>query len=142
MSINKELLLSLARESLNNVGEEWTRNSIGRAYYCMYHAAIEIIGGEKNIPKKDDSGAIIRSGVHKRLSAYLCDSGVGFSPSSQQLCKKIGIALRAAHHRRVVSDYDLSMKINRIDAIALIQTTETFLRDCQEINQEIMASEH
>ncbi|MCI1676643.1 MAG: hypothetical protein LKK36_06295 [Ewingella americana] len=123
MPITHADFLDVARKSLDNSGEQWVRNSISRAYYCMFHTALQLSDGF--IPEVDKSGSLLSGGTHKRFADYLCDgqAAATYSLDCVEL-KKIGLKLRTAHHRRVLADYKLTRKINKIDAISTMQDAE------------------
>lgn len=130
MPISHVDFLDIARKSLDNNGEQWVRNCISRAYYSMFHDAQQLTNGFT--PDKDSNGDALRGGTHQRFAEYLCSSeaAVTYSLDGVEL-KKIGLRLKTAHHRRVLADYKLTRKINKIDALSTIV-------DAEEMAQKIL----
>ncbi|MGS3503291.1 hypothetical protein [Citrobacter koseri] len=132
MPVTHECFLDIARYSLAKNGEPWVRNSVSRAYYSMFHSALRLTNG--HIPETDNQGKRLAGGTHQRFADYLCD-GLAAKDFSLDIAetKKIGLALKTAHHRRVAADYKLSKKINKIDAISTIKTAEELESKIDEI---------
>lgn len=123
MPISHDSFLEIAQDSLGKDGELWVRNAISRAYYSLYHSALRLTDGY--VPETDINGLKLPGGVHQRFANYLCDgiAASDFSLDSAEV-KRIGLALKAAHHRRVSSDYKLDKKINKIDALSTISSVQ------------------
>lgn len=123
MPVTHACFLEIAHDSLTKNGEKWVRNAVSRAYYSMFHSALRLTSGR--IPEIDVQGVRLAGGTHQRLAMYLCD-GLAAQDFSLDIAetKKIGLALRTAHHRRVVADYKLNKKINKIDALYTIKAAE------------------
>ncbi len=123
MPVNHDCFMELAKASIANSGEQWTRNAVSRAYYCMYHSALRVVGGA--VPSVDKQGVKIPGGTHARFYTYLCSGEAaqdhGFDP---KLVKKIGLKLKTQHFHRVSADYKLTQKINRVAAVVCIQDAE------------------
>lgn len=132
MSVSVDCFLDIAKNSLENKGEQWTRNSISRSYYFMFHSVKSVIS--RQIPNKDKVGNRLPYGEHKRLSEYLCsgDAAADYSCDAPTT-EKIGMKLRAAHLKRCDADYDLEKKINRIDAVAMIASAEELAKDISSL---------
>ncbi|CAA0158504.1 hypothetical+protein [Escherichia coli] len=123
MPVAINCFLDMARCSIENNGEQWTRNAISRAYYTMYHSALLLTDGY--IPTQDEHGQKLQGGVHARLSEYLCGEQAATSHRlDRNAAKKVGLKLKTAHHRRVIADYNLDKKVNRIDACSTIKDAE------------------
>lgn len=123
MPVAINCFLEMAKSSIEQNGEQWTRNAISRAYYTMYHSALLLTGGF--VPTHDDNGLRLSGGIHARLSEYLCGEKASVSHSlDRTAAKKVGLKLKTAHHRRVIADYQLDKKINRIDACSTIKDAE------------------
>jgi len=123
MPVTHGCFLDIARDSVDRNGEQWLRNAVSRAYYSMFHSALRLTDG--HIPDKNEQGDKLTSGTHKRLSDYLCD-GLAARDFSLDVteAKKIGLALKTAHHKRVAADYKLNNKINKLDALSTIKAAE------------------
>ncbi|MES4613997.1 hypothetical protein V2154_15610 [Ewingella sp. CoE-038-23] len=123
MPVNYECFIELAKGSLENTGEQWTRNAISRAYYAMYHSALRVVDGK--IPTHDENGTKLPGGSHQRFYDYLCD-GVASKDHNLDpvLTKKLGLKLKTNHYLRVSADYKLKEKINRVSAISSIYDVE------------------
>lgn len=123
MPVNYECFIELAKGSLENNGEQWTRNAISRAYYAMFHSALRVVDGR--IPTHDENGTKLTGGSHQRFYNYLCD---GFASKDYNLdpvlTKKLGLKLKKNHYLRVSADYKLNEKINRVSAISSIYDVE------------------
>lgn len=134
MAVQFDCFLDVARDSLDKSGETWTRNAISRAYYYMYHVVRGVINNP--IPKNDKNGEPLPFGEHKRLAEYLCngDAATDYSFDPAQL-EKIGLRLRAAHHKRCDADYELHMKINRLEAIKLLAVAENIKQEVENLKQ-------
>lgn len=123
MPVSIDCFLDIAKNSIENSGEQWTRNAISRAYYTMYHSALQLTDGY--IPTQDDNGDRLPGGVHARLAEYLCGSKAAADHKLDVIAsKKIGLKLKTAHHRRVIADYNLDKKVNRLDACSTIKDAE------------------
>ncbi|ALA02738.1 MULTISPECIES: hypothetical protein [Enterobacter] len=134
MAVQFDCFLNVAKDSLDKSGETWTRNAISRAYYYMFHAVRDVIN--KPIPKNDKSGNPFPFGEHKRLSEYLCngDAATDYNFDAAQL-EKIGLKLRAAHHKRCDADYELHLKMNRLEAIKLLAVAENIKQEVDKLKQ-------
>jgi uncharacterized protein (UPF0332 family) len=132
MSVSVDCFLDIAKSSLENNGEQWTRNAISRSYYFMFHSVKSVISGQ--VPDKDKAGNRLPFGEHKRLSEYLCcgDAAAAYS-LDVATTEKIGMKLRAAHLKRCDADYALEKKINRIDAITMIASAEELAQDVNSL---------
>lgn len=120
MPISASDFIQVAKSSLENNGEGWTRNAISRAYYAMYHSGLLLTVNKLPHQEREDSK---HKGVHARLSDYLCDARDAAHNDLVSL-KKIGLMLKTAHAKRVAADYHLGKKINRIDALSVISDAE------------------
>lgn len=127
MAVNYDCFLELAKASLTNSGEQWTRNAISRAYYCMFHSAIRVIDGR--LPSRDKTGQKIAGGTHERFFNYLCDGAAAedFKLDPMAL-KRLGLKLKQSHYHRVIADYKLDKKVNKLTAL-------TLLKDAEEVEQ-------
>ena len=123
MPVSYDSFLEIAQDSMSKDGELWVRNAISRAYYSLYHSALQLTNG--HIPETDSNGVRLSGGVHQRFANYLCDglAASDFSLDKEEV-KRVGLALKTAHHRRVISDYKLDKKINKLDAISTIQSAQ------------------
>lgn len=123
MPVTHECFLDIAKDSVTKDGEKWVRNAISRAYYSMFHSALKLTNDF--VPDKDERGNKMDGGTHQRFADYLCDgmAAKDFSLDRDEI-KKIGLALKTAHHKRVAADYKLKKKINKIDAISTIKSAE------------------
>ncbi|HFI6420562.1 TPA: hypothetical protein ACGRST_001570 [Escherichia coli] len=123
MAVSIDCFLEIAKKSIENNGEEWTRNAISRAYYTMYHSALQLTDGY--IPTQDEHGQRLSGGVHARLAEYLCgNEAAGNHNLDANATKRVGLKLKTAHHRRVSADYNLGKKVNRLDAHSTIKDAE------------------
>ena len=123
MPVTVDCFLDIAKRSLENNGEQWSRNAISRAYYTMYHSAIRLTDGFT--PTVNEHGEKLSGGVHVRLAEYLCSGHAASQHGLDTIAtKKIGLKLKTAHHRRVISDYNLNKQVNRIDAFSTIKDAE------------------
>lgn len=123
MPVSCDCFLMIARESVNNSGEQWTRNAISRAYYFMYHSALEMVGGR--VPNADKNGNRFSHGSHKRLSEYLCSGDAATDHNIDKIiAERIGMRLKAAHQKRCFADYEISRHIKRIEALSMITAAE------------------
>lgn len=123
MPVTHDCFLEIAHDSVAKNGEQWVRNAVSRAYYSMFHSALRLTSG--CVPEKNERGDRLAGGTHQRLADYLCEglAAKEFSLDATET-KKIGLALKTAHHRRVVADYKLNKKINKLDAIVTIKIAE------------------
>ncbi|CNI11561.1 TPA: hypothetical protein ACVQMW_004136 [Yersinia enterocolitica] len=137
MAVNYDCFMELAKTSMTNSGEQWTRNAVSRAYYCMFHSALRVVNG--NVPSHDKEGYKLSGGTHARFFDYLCD---GAAAKDYQLdpvvLKKLGLKLKASHYQRVIADYKLHLKVNKITAQILIKDAE----EVEKIVSEITNSEN
>lgn len=137
MATTHNTFLEIAKESVEKDGEHWVRNAISRAYYCMFHAAQRLTDG--TAPTQDAQGQPLRGGTHQRFSDYLCDGQAAKDYGLDAIeLKKIGLRLKTAHHKRVVSDYHLERKVNKIDARMTILDAENMSNeiDCMLASKE------
>ncbi|EIY1881673.1 hypothetical protein ACOIE4_003667 [Klebsiella variicola] len=123
MPVTHHCFLDIARDSVDKSGEQWVRNAVSRAYYSMFHSALRLTGGY--VPNEDEKGSRLMGGTHQRFADYLCDGTAAqeYSLDVTEI-KKIGLALKTAHHKRVTADYKLNRKINKIDALTTIKSAE------------------
>lgn len=123
MSMTHRCFLRLAKDSLEFNGELWTRNSISRSYYGVYHSAQRITNNQ--IPTHDANGDKIAGGVHMRFSSAFCSGDAALiNDVDVEQVKRIGVKLKMLHSQRVFADYKLERKINRITAISALQDAE------------------
>lgn len=123
MAVSHNCFLDLARESLQNNGELWTRNAISRSYYGIYHSALRLTN--QQTPTHDADGERLPGGVHMRFYNAFC-SGEAAEVNNVDVdkVKKIGVKLKMLHAQRVVADYRLEKKVNRITAISALHDAE------------------
>ncbi|HDR2587272.1 TPA: hypothetical protein QCI16_004320 [Enterobacter ludwigii] len=115
MAVEYGCFAELAKDSLENSGEMWTRNAISRAYYSMYHSALRVVNGE--VPTVDRHGNKIKGGSHTRFFTYLTSGDASFKHNLDlEKTKKLGLKLKANHFHRVTADYKLGEKVNRLTA--------------------------
>jgi len=113
----------LARESLQQNGEEWTRNAVSRTYYGIYHSALRITN--QQTPTHDADGIKLRGGVHMRFYTAFCNGeAASINNLDVNIVKKIGIKLKMLHAQRVTADYRLEQKINKVSALSALQVAE------------------
>ncbi len=123
MAVNYECFMELAKASLVNNGEQWTRNAVSRAYYCMFHSALRVINGK--VPSHDKHGQRITGGAHERFFNYLCDGAAAEDfELDPVVLKKLGLKLKSSHFQRVTADYKLDKKVNKLTAQLLIKEAE------------------
>ncbi|MGP4130074.1 hypothetical protein OJE16_09995 [Pantoea tagorei] len=109
MPVSHDAFLTVAEDSISKDGELWVRNAVSRAYYCLFHSALRLTNGR--IPEKDKDGNSLPGGIHQRFADYLCDGTAADQLSlDENEIKRIGLALKTAHHRRVTADYKLHKK--------------------------------
>ncbi|EHD22070.1 MULTISPECIES: bacteriophage protein [Brenneria] len=134
MPVSRDCFLDIAKDSLKNSGEQWTRNAISRSYYFMFHSVKSIIIDKA--PDRDKAGNRLPFGEHKRLSEYLCsgDAAEDYSLDGPT-AEKIGMKLRSAHQKRCDADYALEKKINRIDALKMVVAAEEVARDVDSLSK-------
>lgn len=123
MPVNYDCFIELAKASVENSGEQWTRNAVSRAYYSMYHSALRVVKGV--VPTHNQHGEKMPGGSHARFYNYLCSGDAAKEhPCDPVLLKKLGLKLKTHHFHRVVADYKLDQKMNRVTAAISIQEAE------------------
>ncbi|URL13331.1 hypothetical protein LVR30_13890 [Pantoea ananatis] len=123
MAVSYQSFNEVAQDCVSKQGEMWVRNAVSRSYYSFFHSALRLTNGK--IPERDSYGERLPGGTHQRFADFLCD-GTAASEFSLDVeeTKKVGLALKTAHHRRINSDYRLDKKINRLDAVSTIELAE------------------
>lgn len=123
MAVEYSCFVELAKNSIGNSGEMWTRNAISRAYYSMYHSALRVVDGA--VPKVDLQGNTINGGSHKRFFTYLTSGEASTKHNLDPvITKKLGLMLKKNHFHRVTADYKLGEKVNRLTAHSCIQDVD------------------
>jgi uncharacterized protein (UPF0332 family) len=127
MAVEYSCFVELAKNSISNSGEMWTRNAISRAYYSMYHSALRVVHGV--VPKVDRHGNQINGGSHTRFFTYLTSGDASLEHNLDPVeTKKLGLKLKTNHFHRVTADYKLSEKVNRLTAQNCIQDVDEIER--------------
>lgn len=120
--------LDSAKELTQNQNETAFRNSISRAYYCVYHAALPL---DELI---ENHGGIKRDvGVHEQLISKL--ENCPRSNSNWTRCQSIGVLMRYLKKLRVEADYDLTTAISAEQAQQQIKQAEKILTKIEELKK-------
>lgn len=95
--------------------EAGLRSSMSRAYYGLYHAALQYADTISVPPVSDTIGP-----VHAKLGAYYqlptqCEKSV------KLMMRQIGYSLKALHELRCKADYQLDTKIDQLEADTVYQ---------------------
>ncbi|MHB1479010.1 MAG: hypothetical protein ACYCQH_04630 [Acidithiobacillus ferrooxidans] len=114
MPVNAEDFLFFA-EQLNPESEQARRTAVSRAYYALYHAAVNL----KDTLALQPPPNMDRLGMHKRLTQT-------FRTSDEQGLRDMGDDLEKARKKRVRADYDLD------DTIGLPECQKD-LRFCRRV---------
>ncbi|MBH3307885.1 hypothetical protein I5P84_00265 [Pseudomonas mosselii] len=103
------------------------RNSMSRAYYSLYHAAVEYADEVHVPPVSSQSGP-----VHKNLRAFYTD-GLYSDKALQSKMKRVGYSLKVLHEGRCKADYELSASVPAIDADVHLQRCELNVKLVEEL---------
>lgn len=123
MAVSHTCFLEMAKESLEKSGEIRTRNAISRAYYALYHSALRMT--DKLTPTHTLAGDERPGGAHMRFYTACCDGEAAVIKNLDvEKVKVIGIKLKMLHAQRVIADYRLEKKVNRITALSVIKDVE------------------
>lgn len=123
MAVNYDCFMELAKASMGNTGEQWTRNAVSRAYYCMYHSVLRVVNGK--VPSHDKDGNKLPGGSHERFFNYLCDGDAAAEHKlDPAILKRLGLKLKTGHFHRVTADYKLNKQVHKLTAQQLINEAE------------------
>ncbi len=98
MSVKAEDFRVVAEQNYKFETEIGYRNCVSRAYYSMYHNALELITQE--IPN------YTQKGVHACLLTYLAE-GSASEPYEPKELRKLSYVLQQQRNNRFKADYDL-----------------------------------
>ena len=123
MSIIPDDFLTLAQELNNNSCEVRNRTAASRAYYCAYHACINLF--QINIPREHQKG-----GMHNNFIQSL-------ERSTNKNDRRIGIILRDIYNRRLLADYDLQTAFPESSSTQAIKQTQRLLEQLKTISDQL-----
>lgn len=103
------------------------RCSMSRAYYSLYHAALQHGDEVKIPPVSSQSGP-----VHGNLRAFYID-GLYSDKALQSKMKRVGYSLKVLHEGRCKADYELDATVQAIDADVHLQRCEANIKLVEEL---------
>lgn len=128
MAVGYKDFLTDAKEFLVGAsGEIRFRNSMSRAYYALYHIAVEH-ADEIHLPAVSS----LAGPVHKNLRAFYMD-GLYSDKVLQSKMKRVGYSLKVLHEGRCKADYELGESVAAIDADLHYQRCEANVRLVEEL---------
>ncbi|MCE0845969.1 hypothetical protein LVQ79_10475 [Buttiauxella sp. A2-C1_F] len=124
MAISHYEILQMSKSlALKDDDEVVLRAAIGRAYYSMFHASHELVGG--HIPKNHPiPGKIFKGGTHARLSQYLADCAESLHPEHIRSLQLLSVKLKMCHKIRCEADYELTHNMNRSQLENIVKDAE------------------
>lgn len=105
------------------------RSAIGRAYYGVYHCALNYADSLLDVPLSACAG-----GSHKKVSDYYSNK---FAKGDTLKFRKVGIALLQLHGHRVRADYRLEDAIHYDDAQAMLRSSREVLDVLVELGASV-----
>lgn len=125
MPVNSEDFLRFAQEEcITSKSEIGFRNSISRAYYCMFHYARTVL---KNGPREVNS-------PHQKLIDYLLSiDAARLEDKNQSDLRKMGSMLLQRRRMRNLADYDLTKTYGEVDAKEGIEAAHLFIAHCESM---------
>ncbi|MDV9032716.1 hypothetical protein Q7C30_011485 [Pseudomonas sp. RAC1] len=128
MSVSYKDFLDDAKDFLSHGASEIRfRNSVSRAYYSLYHVALQHADEVKLPPVSSQTGP-----THKNLRAYYAD-GLYSDKTLQVKMKRVGYALKALHEARCKADYQLGSNVTALDADAHLKRCELMIALVEEL---------
>lgn len=103
-----------------------SRAAISRAYYGLYHLALEYGDATRSVPVSALGGT-----SHVKLAHYFMEEA-GTGQADKVRHRKVGYALQQLHRLRCVADYKLDQDVHRAAA-------EAALLKCRNIASDIDA---
>jgi hypothetical protein len=103
------------------------RSSISRAYYGLYHVALEYADSVSLPPVSDTVGP-----VHAKLGAYF-QKHMDHDKKIRMHMKQIGWSLKGLHELRCLADYRLSESVTHLDAEATYHRCNSKIALVQEL---------
>ncbi|MDE8755684.1 hypothetical protein PZA22_14465 [Pectobacterium polaris] len=110
--INHNNFINFAEFLLSSDDDISIRTATSRAYYGMYHFAMNLV--DNKVPIYDQK--TVRGGVHERLTYYLTHEAAEAEDLDPAKLQKIAIKLKIAKRHRVVADYKLNLGLSKITA--------------------------
>lgn len=126
-SVHMDFFISAEKMLSQANGEVCYRNSISRAYYSLYHAALEH-ANTVSVPPLSD----IRGSTHQKLSGFYTKDYK--SKSSKLELVKIGTNLMRLHAKRCMADYELDEEITPADAQMHLDICKQMLQLIEKIS--------
>ncbi|PWC10651.1 hypothetical protein B4923_16145 [Brenneria roseae subsp. americana] len=123
--VNHNDFIKIAESLLLSEDEISIRTATSRAYYGMYHFAMNLVNNK--VPKYDHK--TVRGGVHERLTHYLMHDAAEVEGLDPVRLQKLAIKLKAAKRNRVVADYYISVNV----PLSTAQETVLEVRSVSEI---------
>lgn len=112
----------------NNNDESMIRTVVSRAYYSVFHGALELFDNKYDWPI--DSG--LKAGVHEKL--YSRFDNHDFSDKDKiKTIAKIKSKLIILKKQRVKADYKLDLSITSLDARYILSEVEIILSELKSI---------
>lgn len=128
MSVSYRDFLDDAKDFLNSgVSEIRFRNSVSRAYYSLYHVALQHADEVKLPPVSSQTGP-----THQNLRAYYMN-GLYADKALQNKMKKVGYNLKVLHEARCKADYHLGATVTALDADAHLKRCELMIELVEEL---------
>lgn len=114
MAVDYSNFITEATEALESqeASEIKCRCSISRAYYGLYHLALEYADSVSVPPVSDCSGP-----VHKNLAAYYQGS-YDSDEAIKMKHRRIGYILKQLHENRVKADYKIDKICDKVEAVS------------------------
>ncbi len=110
--VNHNDFINFAESLLSSNDDIAIRTATSRAYYGMYHFAMNLVNN--NVPIYDSKK--VRGGVHERLTYYLANEAAEEEDLDPVKLQKIAIKLKIAKRHRVVADYKLDLHLSKTTA--------------------------
>lgn len=127
MPVESNDFYEVAKDSYRLSTEIGYRNCVSRAYYSMYHCALEIVTCE--IPKYE------KHSVHGCLLTYLKE-GASEEPYNPTKLRILSYILRQHRENRNKADYELDTdKVNQLMADAAISAAAKVASMCDELKK-------
>lgn len=124
MAISHKEILHLAKSFVRDSEDEvLLRTAIGRAYYSMFHASHELVGG--HIPKVHPvPGKVFKGGTHARLSQYIAYCADRIQHEHIRSLQLLSVKLKMCHKIRCEADYELMQTMHSSQLDNLVKDAE------------------
>lgn len=113
--------------SVSDGSEIKCRSAVSRAYYGVYHAALEYADSLGDIPVSACGGS-----THKKLWAFYKEN-LDSDRDLRMKLRKVGYVLKQLHELRVTADYRLQETISIEDAECQLTRSRTLLEAVEQL---------